>query len=68
MTPIADPAENDVEQLDAFHDLLPALARALDVRDTFQHISAVASHQMLKLHPLRMNVGALRGSVRAIKG
>ncbi|MBI3492842.1 MAG: sigma 54-interacting transcriptional regulator [Acidobacteria bacterium] len=50
MTPIAEPpAENhvndvnDVEHLDAFHDLLPALARALDVRDIFQHLSAVAS-------------------------
>src|SRR5213083_3495442 len=33
----------DVEQLNAFHDLLPALARGLDVRDIFKHLSAVAS-------------------------
>jgi transcriptional regulator with GAF, ATPase, and Fis domain len=33
----------DVEDLSAFDDLLPALARALDVRDIFQHLSTVAS-------------------------
>src|SRR5437762_14350530 len=33
----------DVEQLNAFHDLLPALARGLDVRDIFKHLSAAAS-------------------------
>ncbi|MBI3401065.1 MAG: sigma 54-interacting transcriptional regulator [Acidobacteria bacterium] len=43
MTPIAEPIPNDVEQLDAFHDLLPTLARALDVRDIFQHLSTVAA-------------------------
>jgi two-component system NtrC family response regulator len=39
---IAAPA-TDLSQLDAFHALLPALAQALDVRDVFQHLSAVAS-------------------------
>ena len=39
---IAAPA-TDLNQLDAFHALLPALAHALDVRDVFQHLSAVAS-------------------------
>jgi hypothetical protein len=39
---IAAPA-TDLNQLDAFHALLPALAQALDVRDVFQHLSAVAS-------------------------
>jgi two-component system NtrC family response regulator len=29
-------------QLEAFHALLPALARALDVREVFQHLSAIA--------------------------
>jgi transcriptional regulator with PAS, ATPase and Fis domain len=29
--------------LDAFHDLLPTLARALDVRDVFRHLSTVAA-------------------------
>src|SRR5713226_8475531 len=39
----AEPVGYDVEDLSAFHDLLPALARALDVRDIFQHLSTVAS-------------------------
>jgi len=39
----AEPTGYDLEQLDAFQDLLPALARGLDVRDVFQQISAVAS-------------------------
>jgi transcriptional regulator with GAF, ATPase, and Fis domain len=43
MTISAEPVGYDVEDLDAFHDLLPALARALDVRDIFQHLSTVAS-------------------------
>jgi transcriptional regulator with GAF, ATPase, and Fis domain len=33
----------NLDQLDAFHALLPALAKALDVRDVFQQLSAVAS-------------------------
>src|SRR5438093_8686820 len=33
----------DVEQLNAFHELLPALARGLDIRDIFKQLSAVAS-------------------------
>jgi transcriptional regulator with GAF, ATPase, and Fis domain len=40
---MAEPATTDLNQLDAFHALLPALAGALDVRDVFQHLSAVAS-------------------------
>ncbi len=43
MTPMAEPATTDLNQLDAFHTLLPALAGALDIRDVFQHLSAVAS-------------------------
>src|SRR5216683_3143231 len=43
MTISAEPVEYDVEHLEAFQDLLPALARALDVRDIFQHLSTVAS-------------------------
>jgi DNA-binding NtrC family response regulator len=39
---MAEPATSDRSQ-DAFHALLPALAGALDVRDVFQHLSAVAS-------------------------
>src|SRR6266853_832587 len=31
----------DAGRLDAFHDLLPTLARALDVREVFRHLSAV---------------------------
>src|SRR5882757_10823569 len=42
MTMIAEP-ETDLNKLDAFHALLPALAQALDVRDVFQRLSAVAS-------------------------
>jgi len=33
----------DMAALEAFHDLLPALARALDVREVFQHLSTVAA-------------------------
>ena len=40
---IAEYAIPDVQRLEAFHDLLPALARALDIRDIFQHLSDVAS-------------------------
>ncbi len=43
MTMMAEPATADLNQLDAFHALLPELARALDVREVFQHLSAVAS-------------------------
>jgi transcriptional regulator with GAF, ATPase, and Fis domain len=43
MTTMAEPAPTDVNQLDAFHALLPALAGALDIRDVFQQLSAVAS-------------------------
>src|SRR5882762_5297363 len=43
MTTMAEPATADLNQLDAFHALLPALARALDVRDVFQHLSTVAT-------------------------
>lgn len=39
----AEPMAYDVEAQDAFHDLLPTLARGLDIRDIFQHLSAVAS-------------------------
>jgi transcriptional regulator with GAF, ATPase, and Fis domain len=38
-----EPAPSDVDQLDAFHELLPTLARALDVRDIFQRLSTIAS-------------------------
>ena len=37
-----DVAPPETAHLDAFHDLLPTLARALDVRDVFRHLSAVA--------------------------
>jgi hypothetical protein len=37
-----DVAPPETADLDAFHDLLPTLARALDVRDVFRHLSAVA--------------------------
>jgi transcriptional regulator with GAF, ATPase, and Fis domain len=43
MTTMAEPATTDVNQLAAFHALLPALAGALDIRDVFQQLSAVAS-------------------------
>ena len=33
----------ETERLEAFHDLLPALARTLDVRDIFHYLSQVAS-------------------------
>jgi transcriptional regulator with GAF, ATPase, and Fis domain len=40
---MAEPATTDLDQLDAFHALLPALAGALDIRDVFRQLSAVAS-------------------------
>src|SRR6266849_3967503 len=43
MTTIAEPAIADINHVDAFHALLPALAGALDIRDVFQQLSAVAS-------------------------
>jgi transcriptional regulator with GAF, ATPase, and Fis domain len=43
MTISVEPVGYDVEDLEAFHDLLPAIAHALDVRDIFQHLSTVAS-------------------------
>jgi len=43
MTISAEPTGFDLEHLDAFHELLPALARGLDVRDVFQHLSAAAA-------------------------
>src|SRR5205809_5763025 len=39
----ADYAPSDIQRLEAFQDLLPALARALDVRDIFQRLSDIAS-------------------------
>jgi transcriptional regulator with GAF, ATPase, and Fis domain len=39
---IADPVSREASVAEAFHDLLPTLARALDVREVFQHLSAVA--------------------------
>jgi two-component system response regulator FlrC len=43
MTTMAEPATTDLIQLDAFDALLPALADSLDIRDVFQHLSAVIS-------------------------
>ena len=43
MTTTAEPATTELHLLDAFHDLLPALAGALDIRDVFQQLSTVAS-------------------------
>jgi len=39
----AEPFAYDLEHLSAFHDLLPTLARALDVRDIFQRFSKTAA-------------------------
>jgi transcriptional regulator with GAF, ATPase, and Fis domain len=36
-------AEDELGELDAFHDLLPALARGLDVREIFRQLSDVAA-------------------------
>jgi transcriptional regulator with GAF, ATPase, and Fis domain len=43
MTLMAEPTTAAPYQLDAFDALLPALARALDVRDAFHQLSAIAS-------------------------
>src|SRR5712671_5834371 len=42
MSTMLDVRTTEAGRLDAFHDLLPTLARALDVRDVFRHLSAVA--------------------------
>jgi hypothetical protein len=38
-----DHVPTNLNQLDAFHDLLPTLARGLDVRDIFEQLSAAAT-------------------------
>ena len=43
MVAMAEPVTVDLTQLDAFDDLLPALAGSLDIRDVFQRLSEVAS-------------------------
>jgi transcriptional regulator with GAF, ATPase, and Fis domain len=43
MATMVEQTTTDLSQLDAFHALLPALARALDIREVFQHLSTVAS-------------------------
>jgi transcriptional regulator with GAF, ATPase, and Fis domain len=40
---VVDLVPREAGVLDAFHDLLPTLARALDVREVFQHLSVVAA-------------------------
>ena len=42
-TTIVEDGPGETAVLDAFHDLLPTLARALDVREVFQHLSTVAA-------------------------
>jgi hypothetical protein len=43
MSPLAKDKAETTERLEAFHDLLPTLARALDVRDVFDHLSVAAA-------------------------
>src|SRR6266853_873604 len=43
MSTMLDVQTTEATHLDAFHDLLPTLARALDVRDVFRHLSTVAA-------------------------
>ena len=43
MSTMLDALPAGAAHLDAFHDLLPTLARALDVRDVFRHLSTVAA-------------------------
>jgi transcriptional regulator with GAF, ATPase, and Fis domain len=43
MTMVVDNVSAETAALEAFHELLPTLARALDVREVFQHLSAVAA-------------------------
>jgi len=43
MSTMLDVRTTEASHLDAFHDLLPTLARALDVRDVFRHLSTVAA-------------------------
>src|SRR5882672_6748557 len=40
---IVEDNATELDTLDAFHALLPALAQALDVREVFRHLSAIAS-------------------------
>jgi transcriptional regulator with GAF, ATPase, and Fis domain len=42
-TMVVDNVPAEAAALEAFHDLLPTLARALDVREVFQHLSTVAA-------------------------
>ncbi len=43
MIPVVDTAPDETRRLEAFHDLLPTLSRALDVRDVFTQLSAIAA-------------------------
>jgi transcriptional regulator with GAF, ATPase, and Fis domain len=43
MTSLTADATQQIDQQDAFHELLPTLARTLDVRQIFRHLSSVAS-------------------------
>lgn len=43
MTTVADWAPEELRRLDAFHNLLPTLSQALDVREVFTQVSAIAA-------------------------
>jgi transcriptional regulator with GAF, ATPase, and Fis domain len=43
MITVADTAQEELRRLEAFHDLLPTLSRALDVREVFTQLSAIAA-------------------------
>jgi GAF domain-containing protein len=43
MTTVADSAPEELRRLEAFHNLLPTLSRALDVREVFTQLSAIAA-------------------------
>src|SRR5215475_8659535 len=43
MTTVVDSAPEELRRLDEFHNLLPTLSQALDVRDIFTQVSAIAA-------------------------
>ena len=43
MTTVAETAPEELRRLDEFHNLLPTLSQALDVREIFTQVSAIAA-------------------------
>jgi transcriptional regulator with GAF, ATPase, and Fis domain len=69
MITAADTAPEDLRRLDIFHNLLPTLSRALDVREVFTQVSAIAArvipHDEANLALFVADVGTLASDAPA---